>query len=120
MPILYIDPGQLEACIINLCINAMNAIDGEGHIIVKTSISHSEHCEILRISVDDNGHGIPKNIQTRIFEPFFTGQKKTDGQGLGLSMAYGFIKQSGGYINVYSKVGLGTTMSLVFELGDNQ
>jgi signal transduction histidine kinase len=120
VPILYIDPGQLEACIINLCINAMNAIDGEGHIIVKTSISHSEHCEILQISVDDNGHGIPKNIQTRIFEPFFTGQKKTDGQGLGLSMAYGFIKQSGGYINVYSKVGLGTTMSLVFELGDNQ
>ena len=120
VPIFYIDPGQLEACIINLCINAMNAIDGEGHIIVKTSISHSEHCEILQISVDDNGHGIPKNIQTRIFEPFFTGQKKTDGQGLGLSMAYGFIKQSGGYINVYSKVGLGTTMSLVFELGDNQ
>jgi signal transduction histidine kinase len=120
VPIFYIDPGQLEACIINLCINAMNAIDGEGRIIVKTSISRSEHCEILQISVDDNGHGIPKNIQTRIFEPFFTGQRKTDGQGLGLSMAYGFIKQSGGYINVYSEVGLGTTMSLVFELGDNQ
>ena len=120
VPIFYIDPGQLEACIINLCINAMNAIDGEGHITVKTSINHSAHCEILNISVEDNGHGIPKNIQNRIFEPFFTGQKKTDGQGLGLSMAYGFIKQSGGYIKVYSEVGLGTTMSLVFELGDNQ
>ena len=73
---------------------------------------------VFKISIIDNGSGIAKNIQHRIFEPFFTGQKKNHGQGLGLSMVYGFVKQSGGYINVDSEVGVGTTISLLFNLDD--
>ncbi len=111
--LVYIDPGQLEACIINLCINAINAIEKNGNIIIKTSVGVDD---LLTLSVTDNGHGIDKNIRDRIFEPFFTDKKKNHGQGLGLSMVYGFVKQSGGYINVDSEVGVGTTMSLVFKL----
>ena len=117
--IIYIDPGQLEACIINLCINSMNAIDHQGEIIIRTSLTKfSMNDEVFKISIIDNGSGIAKNIQHRIFEPFFTGQKKNHGQGLGLSMVYGFVKQSGGYINVDSEVGVGTTISLLFNLDD--
>jgi len=117
---IYIDPGQLEACIINLCINSMNAIDQQGQIVIKTSLTKSSmnDDEVLKISINDNGHGIAKNIQHRIFEPFFTGQKNSHGQGLGLSMVYGFVKQSGGYINVDSEVGIGTTISLFLKLDD--
>ena len=117
IPIVYIDPGQLEACVINLCLNAMNAIDTQGTINIKTDVAYSDEQQILAISVTDDGHGIPSNIQQRIFEPFFTGQKKSQGKGLGLSMVYGFVKQSGGYINMDSEIGKGTTMTLVFELG---
>ena len=109
----YIDPGQLETSIINLCINSSNAIQNEGVIRISSKVNAADK---LTISVEDNGHGIPKNIQGRVFEPFFTGRKKGEGHGLGLSMVYGFVKQSGGSIELSSQVGQGTLVSISFSL----
>ena len=109
----YIDAGQLEASIINLCINASNAITKEGFIKISTTLDSADRVTIL---VEDNGHGIPKNIQGRVFEPFFTGRKKGEGHGLGLSMVYGFVKQSGGSISLDSQVGQGTKIAISFSL----
>jgi len=109
----YIDPGQLEASIINLCINSSNAIQSNGVIKISTEVNAAD---TLTIRVADNGHGIPKNIQGRVFEPFFTGRKKGEGHGLGLSMVYGFVKQSGGFIDLESRVGHGTMISISFSL----
>jgi signal transduction histidine kinase len=109
----YIDPGQLETSIINLCINSSNAIQEKGVIKISTKVNAADK---LTIRVEDNGHGIPKNIQGRIFEPFFTGRKKGEGHGLGLSMVYGFVKQSGGTIDLESRVGQGTVISISFSL----
>jgi len=109
----YIDPGQLETSIINLCINSSNAIQDKGLIKISTEVNAADR---LTIRVEDNGHGIPKNIQGRIFEPFFTGRKKGEGHGLGLSMVYGFVKQSGGSIDLESRVGQGTVISISFSL----
>lgn len=109
----YIDPGQLETSIINLCINSSNAIQEKGFIKISTEVNAADK---LTIRVEDNGHGIPKNIQGRIFEPFFTGRKKGEGHGLGLSMVYGFVKQSGGSIDLESRVGKGTVISISFSL----
>ncbi len=110
---IYIDAGQLETSIINLCINSSNAIQGEGKISIISQLNTSDRVSIV---VEDNGHGIPKNIQSRVFEPFFTGRKKGEGHGLGLSMVYGFVKQSGGSIFLESKVGFGTKISISFSL----
>jgi len=109
----YIDPGQLETSIINLCINSSNAIQSNGTIKISTEVNAADR---LTIRVEDNGHGMPKNIQGRVFEPFFTGRKKGEGHGLGLSMVYGFVKQSGGSIDLESRVGQGTMISISFSL----
>lgn len=109
---IYIDAGQLEASIINLCINSSNAIQNGGEITITSLVNASDR---VTITVEDNGHGIPKNIQGRVFEPFFTGRKKGEGHGLGLSMVHGFVKQSGGLISLESKVGSGTKISISFS-----
>ncbi|MGO2513458.1 sensor histidine kinase [Marinomonas polaris] len=109
----YIDAGQFETSIINLCINSNNAIKGHGKIKISSQLNIDDRVTIV---VEDNGHGIPKNIQGRVFEPFFTGRKKGEGHGLGLSMVYGFVKQSGGSIFLESKVGFGTKISINFSL----
>jgi signal transduction histidine kinase len=109
----YIDPGQLETSIINLCLNSNNAIHESGYIKIKTEVSPTNRLSII---VEDNGHGIPKSIQGRVFEPFFTGRKQGEGHGLGLSMVYGFVTQSGGSIALESQVGKGTTVSISFSL----
>lgn len=109
---VFLDPGQLESSIINLCINSRNAIDDQGVIVIRTRIERQR----LIITVSDNGHGIPKHILPRVFEPFFTTDKEHNGQGLGLSTVYGFVKQSSGDVQISSVVGVGTEVSMVFEL----
>lgn len=109
----YIDPGQLETSIINLCLNSNNAIGESGFIKIKTEVNSINQLSII---VEDNGHGIPKSIQGKVFEPFFTGRKQGEGHGLGLSMVYGFVTQSGGSITLDSQVGKGTTISISFSL----
>ena len=117
-----IDPPQLENALLNLCINARDAMAGRGRITIQTANHRFDDPtaenldlvpgEYLSLSVTDTGTGISPELITRIFDPFFTTKPIGEGTGLGLSMIYGFAKQSGGLIKVDSRVGEGTTMSL--------
>lgn len=117
-----IDPPQLENALLNLCINARDALPGGGRITIETANHHFEEPasegldlkpgDYLSLCVIDNGTGIPPEVIARVFDPFFTTKPIGQGTGLGLSMIYGFAKQSCGLINVTSAVGEGTTMCL--------
>lgn len=118
-----IDPNQLENVLLNLAINARDAMDGQGKLTIELRnaeldaaycAGHPEVCagQYVMLAVSDTGCGIPSDLADKIFEPFFTTKREGEGTGLGLSMAYGFIKQSGGHIKVYSEVGHGTTFKL--------
>jgi two-component system cell cycle sensor histidine kinase/response regulator CckA len=116
------DPGQLEQVIVNLAVNARDAMAGRGGgtLTIQTYAVHSHQVaeigsEILplddyaALSVSDTGSGIPAAVLGKIFEPFFTTKEVGKGTGLGLSTVYGIVKQSGGFIFADSKVGSGTT-----------
>jgi PAS domain S-box-containing protein len=118
-----IDPNQLENVLLNLAINARDAMNGQGKLTIELRnaeldaaycAGHPEVCagQYVMLAVSDTGCGIPSDLADKIFEPFFTTKREGEGTGLGLSMAYGFIKQSGGHIKVYSEVGHGTTFKL--------
>ncbi|HUK58651.1 MAG TPA: response regulator [Stellaceae bacterium] len=118
-----VDPAQLESAITNLATNARDAMHKGGRLIIGTRNVRldadyaSEHVDTrpgdyVMVEVSDTGSGIPPDIVGRIFEPFFTTKEKGRGTGLGLSMVFGFIRQSGGHINVYSEPGEGTTFRL--------
>jgi two-component system cell cycle sensor histidine kinase/response regulator CckA len=119
------DRGQIEQVLLNLVLNARDAMPEGGRIVVKTRNAelppaggdspHSvetgkqELSRFIQISVDDTGVGMPESVRTRIFEPFFTTKKFGQGIGLGLPMCHGIVKQSGGWIDVSSKPGCGST-----------
>ena len=118
-----IDPGDFEDALLNLCINARDAMDGHGHLTIETSNAtlDAAYCarnigarpgQYVQLSVSDNGVGIPVELQEHIFEPFFTTKDQGKGTGLGLAMVYGFVKRSDGYVNVYSEHGMGSTIKL--------
>ena len=113
------DPAQLESALLNLALNARDAMPGGGRLMIETTNTELDNGYAATrpyakvgphvcISVCDTGTGIPEEIRDRIFEPFFTTKEVGRGSGLGLSMIYGFVKQSGGHINVYSEDGRGT------------
>ena len=110
----YVDAGQLQNAIINLCINAKDAMPKGGLITIRLNLSDDKKYAVLDIS--DTGEGIADEILPHIFEPFFTTKQKHKGSGLGLSMVYGFVKQSGGDILVKSQKNRGTTFSLLLPL----
>ena len=117
--LVRVDQGQLEQVLINLCVNARDAMPRGGKLTIKTmnrktrtnlrlSGEDMPPGDWVVISVTDTGTGIPPNILTRIFEPFFSTKEVGSGTGLGLSTVYGIVRQTGGYVNVESTVGEGT------------
>ena len=131
------DQGQFEQCILNLVINARDAIhekntsQGEKAILIETHTvaiddmylkSHTgiEEGSYVVVSVSDTGIGMDKETLTRIFEPFFTTKPQGKGTGLGCSTVFGIVKQNGGNIRVYSELGVGTTMKIYWPLVDHE
>jgi PAS domain S-box-containing protein len=116
------DSHQLENAILNLCINARDAMQNGGRLTIETASAtlndrdaHEADIEpgqYVVIGVTDTGSGIPPEILTHVFEPFFTTKPVGQGTGLGLSMIYGFAKQSGGQVQIESRVGVGTSVRL--------
>jgi signal transduction histidine kinase/ActR/RegA family two-component response regulator len=116
----YVDPHQLENAIVNLAVNARDAMDGEGQMRISAenvNLAASEVGDVragdyVRISVSDTGCGMPPDVLERAFEPFFTTKPVGKGTGLGLSQIFGFAHQSGGEVGIESQVGRGTTVSI--------
>ncbi|UYW24779.1 PAS domain S-box protein [Methylorubrum extorquens] len=117
-----VDASQLENALLNLCINARDAMPDGGRITVETANKWLDdraarkhdipEGQYLSLCVSDTGTGMPPDVVARVFEPFFTTKPMGEGTGLGLSMIYGFAKQSGGQVRIYSEVGEGTTVCL--------
>ena len=117
------DPNQLESALLNLVINARDAMPGGGKLVVETTNRHLDSVftaaygtlkpgDYVELSVSDTGCGIPEHLMGRVFDPFFTTKPIGQGTGLGLSMIYGFARQSHGHVTIHSEVGTGTTVSL--------
>lgn len=110
LPAIQVDPGELELSVLNLAVNARDAMP-KGGLITLTAKRVGSHVEII---VRDTGTGIAPDVLGRIFEPYFTTKQIGQGTGLGLSQVYGFAKQSGGDVRVESEVGRGTSVILSF------
>jgi PAS domain S-box-containing protein len=119
----YCDPNQLENVLLNLAINARDAMPEGGRLTIETTNTHLDDAYAARIrdvsrgqyiclSVTDTGTGMTPDVIARAFDPFFTTKPIGQGTGLGLSMVYGFAKQSNGHARIYSEVGQGTTIKL--------
>ena len=117
------DPNQLESALLNLVINARDAMPTGGTLTVETTNRHLDSVftaaygtltpgDYVELSVSDNGCGIPQHLMGRVFDPFFTTKPIGQGTGLGLSMIYGFARQSRGHVTIHSEVNQGTTVSL--------
>jgi signal transduction histidine kinase len=109
---IRIDPSQLTQALANLAINARDAMPSGGAVTIELSSDWRDARAWAVLSVEDTGEGMPPEVLSRIFEPFFTTKPADRGTGLGLSMVYGFITQSGGAIDVRSEVGRGTRFEL--------
>ena len=131
LPLIKCDPTQVQQAILNICLNALDAMPDGGRLLVVTS--EVEYKEVrarcpdfiiypgrhVCISISDTGTGIEKEIMDRIFDPFFTTKEVGKGSGLGLAMAYGIVKSSEGCINVESENGQGTTFELFFPVTES-
>ena len=122
---VMVDPVQLQSALMNLALNARDAMGTGGELLIsianitiddsymaqETDIAPGKY---VRLSVSDNGEGMSIEAQRRAFEPFFTTKSESGGTGLGLAMVYGFVRQSGGHVTLYSELGLGSSFALYF------
>ena len=125
-----VDPTQIEVALLNVLLNARDAMPGGGLLTLRTRNEVIEEEDLhafsglhagrhVSIAVTDTGTGIPPELLNRVMDPFFTTKEEGKGTGLGLSMVYGFAKQSGGAVCLYSEVGVGTTVRLYFPATEN-
>jgi len=118
------DPAQVESAVLNLALNARDAMNGRGKLTIELAnavidegmTAHDgadvEPGQYVLLAISDTGHGMSREVLARVFEPFFTTKSVDKGTGLGLSMVYGFVKQSRGHVHVYSEVDEGTTLKI--------
>jgi two-component system cell cycle sensor histidine kinase/response regulator CckA len=135
LPPIMADKSQIDSVIMNLCVNARDAMaeQGGGTITVKSThvvrdaisddglrdaVRNLPGNEFVTIEVSDTGTGMPDEIKAKIFEPFFTTKEQGKGTGLGLATVYGIVEQSGGHLDVDSELGVGTTFRIVFPIAD--
>jgi len=118
-----INPGDFEDALLNLILNARDAMAGKGKLVIETrnTFLDEEYCSLnpgtntgdyIELAISDNGEGMPHDRQEKIFDPFFTTKEQDKGTGLGLAMVFGFVKRSAGNIKVYSEPGIGTTFRI--------
>jgi len=119
----HVDPNQLEVAILNLALNARDAMPNGGRLTIETANAYldeayaASQAEVVPgqyavICISDTGTGMTKDVMARAFEPFFTTKETGHGTGLGLSQVYGFVKQSGGHVKIYTELGEGTTVKI--------
>jgi two-component system cell cycle sensor histidine kinase/response regulator CckA len=130
LPPVMADPGQLEQVLVNLCVNARDAMPSGGQITVDTSFVDIEADldgghpagldpgRYVRLRVSDTGTGMPPEVIDRAFDPFFTTKPSGEGTGLGLATVYGIVTQAGGRVQIYSEAGLGTTITVLLPTTD--
>ena len=126
IPPIQMDAGHVEQILMNLVVNARDAMTPGGHLSVETSVAtlDEEYArshdvapgEYVSLVVSDTGSGMPPDVVARVFEPYFSTKAREEGSGLGLATVYGIVAQFGGHIAVYSEVGMGTTMRAYFPL----
>lgn len=127
---VYVDPTQMQSALINLALNARDAMKAKGELLISlanVTVDDSYIAqeidvvsgEYVRLSVSDDGDGMSPETQKRAFEPFYTTKSDSGGTGLGLAMVYGFVRQSGGHITLYSEPGLGTSFNLYFPAAES-
>jgi signal transduction histidine kinase/CheY-like chemotaxis protein len=119
---IHADPNQLESAIVNLAVNSRDAMPNGGKLTIETANAHLDDeytahqglpmGQYVLIAVTDTGAGMPPEVASKAFDPFFTTKKSGAGTGLGLSQVYGFVKQSGGHVKIYSEMGQGTTVKI--------
>ena len=120
---VFIDRPQLESALLNLAVNSRDAMNGKGNLVIETSNTYLDqafadtHIEVtpgqyVMVAVTDTGSGMSADVARRAFDPFFTTKEPGQGTGLGLSQVHGFINQSHGHVQIYSEIGIGTTVKM--------
>jgi PAS domain S-box-containing protein len=130
LPMVLADPGQIEQIVLNLAINARDAMPSGGTLSIDTAVMEIRENETslsgvpsglyVRFRVGDTGTGMSAEVRDRAFEPFYTTKPRGEGSGLGLATVYGIVLQSGGYSRIYSDVGVGTSISILLPVSSQE